>query len=521
MSIAMVRRRALMNMVKTEETEGNPIVFNTNTVRGLTGLRMYGASKQTKTTGAQLIDKIVVGNVLKSSNEKVVCTITNEGLHIKTFSGVSTTIDSDIYFFGNNDSMNESGYEKCLEAGTYSISIDIESNFRCYVVAWRDSKSQIIADTIEKLNFTVLENEKLRIFIRPRTTTVFETVTKCIVNKGKTALPWELYTGGQPSPSLDYPQDWTNKGEIGQINTEIYGGNLCSGFLNNGNVKCASFLKYTGKITIAMRKKTGNKQVNCRFWYSNGTKGDDIAVLLSDSTNDTWVQTTKDVVDCTGISFYSAGSSVEENTGVEAIVKLGEYTITDYEPYKQPQSLIVQTPNGLPGIPVTSGGNYTDENGKQWVSDYVDFETGEYVKCVENVQFDGSENWIFDVGGNNSYRAHVTIQNCIYTIARNPVLCNRRIYTEQSNKDSLNSIFSSKGYIWLYGENAKESTKAQWIQELKDNPTYVLYQLEPPIRTPLSEEQIQAFKSLHTNSPTTTITNDSDVWMNAKYKVRS
>ncbi|MFQ8777220.1 MAG: hypothetical protein ACLR78_07145 [Roseburia sp.] len=28
-----------------------------------------------------------------------------------------------------------------------------------------------------------------------------------------------------------------------------------------------------------------------------------------------------------------------------------------------------ETPNGLPGIPVSSGGNYTDERGQQWVAD--------------------------------------------------------------------------------------------------------------------------------------------------------
>ena len=36
----------------------------------------------------------------------------------------------------------------------------------------------------------------------------------------------------------------------------------------------------------------------------------------------------------------------------------------------------LQTPNGLPGIPVTSGGNYTDPTGRQWVCDEVDFGEG-------------------------------------------------------------------------------------------------------------------------------------------------
>lgn len=38
------------------------------------------------------------------------------------------------------------------------------------------------------------------------------------------------------------------------------------------------------------------------------------------------------------------------------------------------QTLTLPTPNGLPGIPVTSGGNYTDQNGQQWVCDEVNLE---------------------------------------------------------------------------------------------------------------------------------------------------
>ena len=47
----------------------------------------------------------------------------------------------------------------------------------------------------------------------------------------------------------------------------------------------------------------------------------------------------------------------------------------DYEPYRE-QLLTLPTPNGLPGIPVTSGGNYTDPQGQQWVCDEVDLERG-------------------------------------------------------------------------------------------------------------------------------------------------
>lgn len=49
------------------------------------------------------------------------------------------------------------------------------------------------------------------------------------------------------------------------------------------------------------------------------------------------------------------------------------------------QTLTLPTPNGLPGIPVTSGGNYIDQNGQQWICDEVDLERGVKVQQVNAV----------------------------------------------------------------------------------------------------------------------------------------
>lgn len=40
-------------------------------------------------------------------------------------------------------------------------------------------------------------------------------------------------------------------------------------------------------------------------------------------------------------------------------------TATSYQPYREPQTLTINTPNGLYGIPVDTGGNYTDSTGQQ------------------------------------------------------------------------------------------------------------------------------------------------------------
>jgi hypothetical protein len=54
------------------------------------------------------------------------------------------------------------------------------------------------------------------------------------------------------------------------------------------------------------------------------------------------------------------------------------------------QTLTALTPNGLPGIPVSTGGNYTDEDGQQWICDEVDYGKGVYIQRVKRVVLDGT-----------------------------------------------------------------------------------------------------------------------------------
>ena len=54
----------------------------------------------------------------------------------------------------------------------------------------------------------------------------------------------------------------------------------------------------------------------------------------------------------------------------------GSVVVTLSDGKGKTQTLNLPTPNGLPGIPVTSGGNYTDPQGQQWVCDEVDLREG-------------------------------------------------------------------------------------------------------------------------------------------------
>ena len=69
----------------------------------------------------------------------------------------------------------------------------------------------------------------------------------------------------------------------------------------------------------------------------------------------------------------------------------GTITVTIGDGADERQTIILQTPNGLRGIPVTSGGNYTDPQGRQWMCDEVDLERGVRVHRVDKTFFDNTK----------------------------------------------------------------------------------------------------------------------------------
>ena len=85
-----------------------------------------------------------------------------------------------------------------------------------------------------------------------------------------------------------------------------------------------------------------------------------------------------------------------ENVNEERTIEIKDFqlelgtTATAYSPYRE-QLLTLPTPNGLPGIPVTSGGNYTDSTGQQWICDEVDLERGVRVQRIDKSAFDATK----------------------------------------------------------------------------------------------------------------------------------
>jgi hypothetical protein len=186
-------------------------------------------------------------------------------------------------------------------------------------------------------------------------------------------------------------------------------------------------------------------------------------------------------------------------------------TATEYEPYKEAQILPISTPHGLPGIPVESGGNYTDETGQQWICDEVDFEKGVYVQRVELKRIVSSAAWTASTQLQGRYFLQYE-----YNDAALP-LCTH-FKTVRNATTAVGELWSNQGVQLLF--NTSFATLDEWKAYLDSNEVYVLLGLKKENHIPLSEidpDALAQYASLHSNYPNTTVFNDVGTHMSVSY----
>lgn len=147
-------------------------------------MMVYGRSEQKSTTGAQLFDMSTAfaGWVGDDGTPR------NDGTIGKADNIVSDYIpveSNTVYACNNNNNNN------------------------VFVWEYDSSKTLIKSDgQLNSENFTSSETAKYIVFAVSYSSAQTPDYIKTIMfNKGSSVLPWEPYTGGQPSPSPDYPQE--------------------------------------------------------------------------------------------------------------------------------------------------------------------------------------------------------------------------------------------------------------------------------------------------------------------------
>ena len=187
-------------------------------------------------------------------------------------------------------------------------------------------------------------------------------------------------------------------------------------------------------------------------------------------------------------------------------------------------------PYTLPGIPVTSGGNYTDANGQQWICDEIDFGRGVYVQRTK------SGNLYEYIGNctkldNTQYSKDVLrfdFANAFDSKIHTKVLCNRfpfrfahgiDIATNRAQEGVSSHSTSDSISLFIDNRRLASATLDGLKTYLQNNPTIVLCVINTPIETPLPTEVLAAYAAMHTSRGNTTVSNDAGAHMELTYAI--
>lgn len=194
----------------------------------------------------------------------------------------------------------------------------------------------------------------------------------------------------------------------------------------------------------------------------------------------------------------------------------GSVVVTLSDGNGKTQTLTLPTPNGLPGIPVASGGNYTDPGGQRWVCDEMDLERGVKVQRVKVLDlldsggFDNNGTWHIatkQFGAGTSYTPLEWVSpgtKCVCTTF------SVQMSKYQTGTDADLSLYYSRTGDIVTLKSALFNPKGQrpTVDEAKAwftaHPTYLYVPIEP-IETPLTPAEITAYKALITYAPDTAV----------------
>lgn len=175
--------------------------------------------------------------------------------------------------------------------------------------------------------------------------------------------------------------------------------------------------------------------------------------------------------------------------------------------------------NGLRGIPVTdkSIATYVDANGQMWCADEIDFERGVYVQRIYAKVLTGKEGWAVQQVS-TGVRMFILNDNKVgQIIARNGLSNIGYVPYSRIDDGAYGFTYAYNYRIRLENMNPDNNTLDELKVYLNENPITVIVPIQTPVETPLTSEQIAAFKALHTNKPSTTITNGENAYMSMAY----
>ena len=283
---------------------------------------------------------------------------------------------------------------------------------------------------------------------------------------------------GTPTP--DAPVPIVSAGDSGSVTVKVTGKN-----------RMPPNLKYDDVIECFVKKNT---PITLVFKGDLVSQGGNI-LFLDENNNQNWFGIDK------GKAKFNAQFPADLTKFKFLLVDMASENVCltwnasspDYEPYRE-QLLTLPTPTGLPGIPITSGGNYTDPTGQQWVCDEVDLERGVKVQRVNVVDLSTCK-----ITGTTELAATKRLSILLPLRGHDykaEALCSRLQFLTSFTEDVPHfyvDTYNAQVFIPIGSKNPEEGE-------------YILfYVLATPIENPLTPAELAAYKSLTAYAPDTVV----------------
>lgn len=453
---------------------------------------LYGKSEQKQYTGK---------NLLELSDNRV----QNGNLKFQISQGIIT-------FSGSTD--NASFIEKIKDFivpsdGTYTISTNSDSDNEspCILLSINGGSFESALNGATKELTTA---DVVSLYIRISTIDSYNGRTiKPMIEKGSEVTSYEPYTGGQPSPSPDYPQEI--KSVVNPV-VKIHGKNLLP-FPYADKSKVANGVTFDvmndGRVHV-FGTATGNAYIN----LSEGIEWSDESFSSSASNG----------IKLIGNLFYNKDNKILShcvNTGntvdyiLSPMVLLENETNRSYEQYKEQ---VVNLPYTLNAIPVSSGGNIQIDD-QQYIADYVDVERGKLVRNVRKVDFSTciKEKDYYNILDNskeirysyNNLKIKQQPKGAIYNNGGGFINAFTLITSTVWNKDQIGISSHAQGSNNMLSIRIPVDREAnEYFDEIGG--CKGLFEIDTPEEIDLTQEEIESFRELATYYPVTNISVTSD-----------
>lgn len=379
----------------------------------------------------------------------------------------------------------------------------------------------------------------IRIVIK-KDVTVNNLLFKPMFNEGQTAQPFEPYTGGQPSPSPDYPQEIK---AVSKLSGAFYSKNLFDfNIIKDSNITRGTAVWTNNSVTITSNasdcytesyskknyiKVKPNTTYTLLFKRDKSVQGSiyifkkknyddsnyyDVSSNISSDLKKAWTFTTKSSTNYLAfrLGIYQSGQTC---TFSEIMLVEGSHTWDNISYENGKQSLL----------------NYTLQNPLYKlgdVYDYIDLNRGKIVRNIGVVTFDGSDDEDIRLSPpDGSRRVYLYLfRNSILSIENINPYCKSNMFKFTNlwtdGVMSHNHLFyvSSTNIYVSYNEITSLNDFKTWLNK---NPITVVYQLATPTEEPLPSDLQTLLQSLKSYYPQTNIIWNTEVepYINFDYKL--